>query len=154
MKELCFGHHMCRPEPPDIFLMMPNGDVDEADVRWFFDEFERFAMEQEFVFMLIDASRMGSISAEARRAAAHSAPEERNALANNPDRSWSKAVAVFGASFTLRVISGLIMGGFSAFFPKQAARSPLMFFATEYEARAWLADRRKALSSTLTDEVD
>ncbi|WP_437828656.1 STAS/SEC14 domain-containing protein [Sorangium sp. So ce1153] len=119
-------------EDPDGFLFTVTvGDISEDTARAIADACRRLMDSGREVLVLSDASRTGTILPSARKAMADSLRGVR-----------FDAIAVFGGSFPLRVVSTLaaktvqILTGQSY---------PVEFFATEAEARAWLLARRDAL---------
>lgn len=83
------------------------------------------------MFGLIDMSRVGTISPEARLIA-------RAEAGHLPLRG----TAVFGASFHHRVIA-LLANKAATLLKKD--HQPIAFFATEAEARAWIDERRRVV---------
>ncbi|WP_438015355.1 STAS/SEC14 domain-containing protein [Sorangium sp. So ce315] len=85
------------------------------------------------VLMLCDSRHMGTVPAPTRKAMADGF---------RPVRFI--AIAVFGASFTVRVISTLAIKSIQIL-NRQAY--PVEFFETEAEARAWLAAQREVVGA-------
>ena len=83
------------------------------------------------VLLLCDTHRASALPSAARKVVAHEMRGVRLA-----------AVAVVGASFTMRVASTLTYKGIQIV---TGQSYPLEFFATEAEARAWLLAQREAL---------
>jgi len=121
-------------EPPDVTVWKLVGDVSEGEMR------ELTSMEKSFVdgrphlLKLVDLSRIGSVSAGARKAGAekvHDVPV--------------LAVAIFGAHFAIRVLADLVVRAGS--FIRRIDTVPTRYFATEAEARAWLEERRALIGA-------
>ncbi|MGK3986111.1 STAS/SEC14 domain-containing protein [Sorangium sp. So ce136] len=119
-------------EDPDGFLFtVTEGDISEDTARAIAAACRRLMESGREVLVLSDASRTGTIL-----------PSARKAMAEGLRGVHFDAIAVFGGSFPLRVVSTLaaktvqILTGQSY---------PVEFFATEAEARAWLLARRDAL---------
>jgi hypothetical protein len=124
-----------RLEPPDVCFAAFVGDIDASVMRRMNEELWRVAHEKPYIFLLLDHSRTGSVSSEARKLAAEGTRNLRVV-----------GVASFGASFPVRVVVSLLARA-HAFFRKETAMD-LHFFRDEAEARAWIEERRRALDAT------
>ncbi|WP_437776782.1 STAS/SEC14 domain-containing protein [Sorangium sp. So ce1097] len=121
-------------EDPDGFMYTHvDGDLSEDMARALAAACRRINESGREVVMICDARRMGTVPAPTRKAMAEGF---------RPVRFI--AIAVFGASFTVRVISTLAMKSIQIV-NRQAY--PVEFFATEAEARAWLVAQRDARSA-------
>lgn len=121
-----------RLEPPDLCVAVFVGDIDAALMRRMNEELKRAAEGRDHIFLLVDQTRAGSVSAEARKLGVEGAKD-----LNIRDS------AVFGASFHVRTVMTLITRVMKLI---RGERAELVhFFATEAEARAYLAERRRAL---------
>jgi hypothetical protein len=130
--EFLVGGHLFRWEPPDIGYLAYHGDLDDATAAILSEKARRFTLGKPRVFLLVDMSKMGKIATGARRRSAEGAKD----LA-------MRGTAVVGASAHLRIIAGLVTRAIDLLYDK--ADNPTRFFATESEARAWIAERRRAL---------
>jgi hypothetical protein len=124
-----------RFEPPDICFAAFVGDIDASVMLRMNEELWRAAHDKPHVFLLLDHSRTGSVSAEARKLAVAGSKKLRIVGA-----------ASFGASFPVRVLVSLAVRA-HAFFRKESEQD-LHFFRDEAEARAWIEERRRALDAT------
>jgi hypothetical protein len=122
-------------EPPDILLWRVVGDISEAEMLRLRVVARALSAGRPYVLSLVDLSRIGAVSAGARKASID--PEPVAPLLGT---------AIFGASFTTRVIAQFVNTAASLLArPKDRTEdSRIHFFATEEPARAWLADRREA----------
>ena len=110
------------------------GDIDGDEVRRIIRESRVFTVGERYVLTLLDLSQVKSISSEARKAAV----EIRGDVA-------ARGTAIFGVSGHLRIVMSLLMRALQLL--HQRADRPVLFFHTEEEARAWLAERRNVLQS-------
>ena len=110
------------------------GDVDASAVRTINEGIWRAAHDKPYIFLLMDHSRARSISPEARKLAVDGTKDLRVAGA-----------ASFGASFTVRVVASLLARAHTIF--RKETGQVLHFFRDEAEARAWIAERRRALEA-------
>lgn len=130
--EVRVGAHLFRWEPPDVGYTAYHGDLDgEAMVR-LSTQSREFTLGQPRVFLLVDMTRIGKISAEARRASA-----------SGSTGLVLRGIAVFGASAALRIIAGFVARATDLM--NRNNDNPTRFFETEAEARAWIDARRTAL---------
>lgn len=117
------GRHIVHFTDPDLFHIRFIGDVRGSD----FGELGEFFREAAGkIFLLVDATQMGTVSAEARL------------VKQIPISAGS---AVFGAPFQARVALSILNKVYMMVNKDQAV--PLGFFDTEEEARAWLARVRR-----------
>lgn len=124
-----FGKHQHRFEAPDLYFVRTNGDVSESDMLAQLDALRALApITKGGIFWLTDVRKMGTLTSEARRAAA---------TASNGDlRTVLRGSAVFGASFGTRVMVTLLSRAVRLLSPVKSR--PLAFVETEAEARAFL----------------
>ncbi|MDC3960609.1 STAS/SEC14 domain-containing protein [Polyangium jinanense] len=121
-------------EPPDTAVWRFAGDISEAEMRELTSLEKSFIAGRPYLLKLVDLSRIGSVSAGARKAGAekvHDVPV--------------LGVAVFGAHFAIRVLADLVVRAGS--FIRRIDTVPTRYFATEAEARAWLAERRAVIAT-------
>lgn len=121
-----------RFEPPDLCVSAFIGDTDAAEMRHMNEELRRLTEGLDHVFLLLDQTRAGSVTAEARKLGVEG----------------TKGIpvveaAAFGASFQVRVVITLVVRVLKLL--RGEKRELIHFFATEAEARAYLAERRRAL---------
>ncbi|WP_437895699.1 STAS/SEC14 domain-containing protein [Sorangium sp. So ce124] len=120
-----------REEPDGVLFITVVGDISEQMARTITAACQRLRDSGRDVLVLSDARGNGAIS-----------PQARKAFAEGLSSARLDAVALFGASFSLRVIGTLIFKSMNLL----AQRShSIAFFDTEGEARAWLLAQRDAL---------
>lgn len=120
-------------EPPDIASIVWVGNVDEAEMVRIVDASWALAGEPPDLFLLAHVSRMGSVTAQARLAAAEGVR-----------RTNVRGCAILGASFATRVLITLTDKITSLIGPHDA---PMRHFETEADARAWIAQRRAEVAA-------
>ncbi|XXX78207.1 STAS/SEC14 domain-containing protein [Sorangium sp. So ce134] len=128
LKDACLD---LREEPDGILRVALRGDLTEDRARAVIGALRRMAEGGRDVLVLADARHMGSIPASARKV---SAEEMRTARID--------AVAIIGASFSMRVVLTLVAKGVHLL---TGQLYPQQLFDTEEEARAWLLAQRDAL---------
>lgn len=115
-----------RFEPPDLCVLTFVGSISPEDIREVFTERARLVAGCPHIYMLIDLSRVTSVSPAARKAVG--------------DRSGGipvRATAIFGAPFAIRALAALVSRGVQII--KGTRDTLLSFSTTEAEGRAWLA---------------
>jgi hypothetical protein len=124
------GRHHVEIEEPDIVFIVFDGDVQAEHITIMYDMAEAHVRERGLkrIFVLQDFSRIGVLSESVRQAMAH-----------DPRANLLAALGSFGASFHVRVLINLVQRVVRIFNGKAA---PVVFFATEGEARAWLEEQR------------
>jgi hypothetical protein len=132
--ELRIGPHLFRWEPPDTGYLAYGGDIDAAAMAEIGAESLKFTRGPPRVFLIVDMAKAGSISAGARKVAAE-----------NSAGIAFRGIAVVGASRPLRVLAGLVSRAVDIMHKNKD--NPTRFFATEAEARAWIAERRRAVAA-------
>jgi hypothetical protein len=128
---LQFGAHVVTLEPPDTFILRVVGELDEPQVAEVLDEFERFTEGRARAYLLIDLSRMGHLTPEARRlAAVRQLPPAYGGL------------VLFGGTFQQQLVARLAtMAGW--FLRGRALGKPRPVTAKDEEAaRAWVEEQR------------
>jgi hypothetical protein len=123
-----------RFEPPDLVVGVYAGVVSVTDQREMFEHLRRFSEGKKFVLTMIDLGRAQPFSAETRK-------ETAEVGKNLPVRG----TAVIGASFQMRALASLMTKVINLFSSRADRDSPMAFFATEAQARAWLSERRAVL---------
>jgi hypothetical protein len=121
-------------EPPDILFWQVVGDLSEAEMLRLRAAARSLSAGRPYVLSLVDLSRIGTVSAGARKASID--PEPVAPLLGT---------AIFGATFTIQVVAQLVSrAGDLLLKPKDSLdASSIQFFATEDLARAWLVERRE-----------
>lgn len=130
--EIHVGSHRVLTQAPDHVHLLLGGDLSVEDALRIQEEIGAFEQDKEYILLLLDISRLGRLSAEARKAAARAGAMKR-----------CRGIAVYGASFPQRVMPILIVKAFTLL--NKNLDSPTAFFDTEAEARAWLSERRNSL---------
>ncbi|WP_437531865.1 STAS/SEC14 domain-containing protein [Sorangium sp. So ce726] len=120
-----------RDDPDGIVRVAIHGEVTEDRVRAVLGAIQRVAESGRDVLVLADVRHMGPVSAPVRKAVTE---EMRGARID--------AVAIIGASFSMRVIVALLAKGVQML---TGQPYPQQFFDTEGEAHTWLLARRDAL---------
>ncbi|CAN96743.1 MULTISPECIES: STAS/SEC14 domain-containing protein [Sorangium] len=123
-----------REDADGILRFAIEGDISEEIARSLCAVFRRVSESGREVFVLADARRVGTLTAAARSAMA----EELRGVRFG-------GVAVFGASFSVRVVTTLASRSVQ-FFTGEVY--PMAFFDTEDEACAWLLAQRDAIRAT------
>lgn len=131
--EFFVGAHHFRWEPPDLGYLRYDGDMDAAMSAEITDRSRVFSLGLPCVFLLIDVRNLGKLSAEARARSGQGAKDLN-----------LRGTAVVGASATIRVVVGLVTRAIELVYGNK--ENPTRFFDTEADARAWIAQRRQALS--------
>lgn len=132
------GGSFVRFEPPDLCVGVFVGDVTPEDMTVMFAALKQFSHGKPHVFTLGDLSRCRPLSAATRKAAAEASKDLR-----------VRASAVIGASLPMRMFATLLAKTVHFFNGITDDYTPVRFFATEAEARAWLAERREILAQEL-----
>ncbi|WP_437276295.1 STAS/SEC14 domain-containing protein [Sorangium sp. So ce375] len=120
-----------REDAEGILCTAIEGDISDDTARAIAAACRRLSDSGRQVLVLSDARGMGTISASARKVMAE---ELRNVRFD--------AIALFGASFAVRVVSTLAAKTVQLL-TRQSY--PVEFFETEGEARAWLLAQRDTL---------
>jgi len=124
-----FGEHSAWVEEPDVFVMRLVGRLEGADLQAILDWYAVWQEGRGKCCVLVDVTRLKTLSPAAREV---SNVRRRNGGA-------MPATAVFGASYTIRVVADMVMRARRILGNASGAATPL--FATEAEARAYLASR-------------
>jgi len=127
------GGHTCSMEDPDIMAMTLVGRVSAAEGS----EINRIHLEMgqslDRLFYLINMKDFEGMDPAVRK-------EAGLVMTRLPLRG----IAVYQASLTARVIAKLIVGAMNVF-KHSSDKAPFEAFATEEDARAWIALRRRQL---------
>ncbi|XXX72974.1 STAS/SEC14 domain-containing protein [Sorangium sp. So ce134] len=120
-----------REEPDGILHVTAHGDLSEEIARSIAAASRRIAESGREVLVLADVSRMSAVPHDVRQLIASGALEARH-----------DAVAVVGASFSLRVVAMLTLRSLRLL---RLRSYPVDFFATDAEGRAWLLAQREVI---------
>ena len=131
-EEIRIGETMIRYEPPDICYLEVVGAPDVAEAIKLMDAVRRFSEGKDVFFTLNNVARTSGFPPDARRF-----------VADRMRAMPIRGIAIFGASFHMRVVLTLFSKARGLVFGDQK-RSPMHIFATEAEARAWIAEQRAA----------
>lgn len=119
------GRHTLRAEPPDTVLVEIVGDVAPDEVHEIQDELDELSREGSILF-IISLARLGRMPAASRAVSARW-----------PNLKRLRAIAIFGAGFEQRVLATLVIKAVRLL--SKEFRATAVFFATEAEARLWIA---------------
>ncbi|AUX47281.1 uncharacterized protein SOCE26_087990 [Sorangium cellulosum] len=120
-------------EDDDTLALNLRGDVAPEQVQQFFDFMESWSAGRGYVLVTGDVSQLGTISAEARKL-----------VSRHARRVPIRGVVYYGASFAAKLISTLVVSGYSFV---TGADISLHFVDDAAEARVWLAKRRAQLQA-------
>ncbi|MFW5875431.1 MAG: STAS/SEC14 domain-containing protein [Myxococcota bacterium] len=129
MQEIQVGSHRVADEGDSMASIEFGGSPDELEMDEIMSHLVRMRAGGA-TYILIDFSRVDTLSAEARRV-----------IGERSRDVDVKALAMYGASFHLRVIAKLVNAAI-AMFKKDAVAQE--FFSQREEAVAWLQSRRAA----------
>jgi hypothetical protein len=136
------GEIIYRWEPPDTSFITYIGHIGGDDMRRLVETSRPFSAGKKYVLLLVDLSRLGHVSPEAR---AISKTQSRKGPAGQEGPTPLRGIATFGASFHFRAIANI---GFRAYnLLTRQTDNPVRFFDTEAAARTWLAERRQELKA-------
>lgn len=127
------GRQITYLEEPDILFMRLFGKVTNEEGSAVNRLHLDLGKDRERLFYLIDMTEFEGMDPELRKEAGLT-------MKTLPLRG----IAVYKASLTARVVAKLIVGAMNVF-KTGAAKAPFEAFATEEEARAWIAQRRRQL---------
>lgn len=125
------GPSAFRFEPPDVLYVETVGDISDDEMGALLREMGRLTEGRDFL-LLDNISRIGKISPGARKRATEEVDDLR-----------IRGIAVYGASFSQRVIATLLARLLTLF--GRFGERPVVIVETEKEARDWLATRRREL---------
>jgi hypothetical protein len=127
------GRQITYLEQPDIFVMKLYGKVTQEEGSEINRRHLEMGRDLDRLFYLIDMKNFEGMDPELRKQAGLT-------MKTLPLRG----IAVFQASLTARVVSKLIVGAMNVFRSGEE-KAPFESFASEEEARAWIARRRHQL---------
>lgn len=130
------GRHSALAEGDTVTLRI-RGKVALAELQACLRFIERCFQAQGLGFVLVDHSEAGETG-----------PEVRRELATWARMRRCSGIAVCGASFGLRVVSGLLVRGIARIYDRPDLIDRVGFFRTEAEARAFLAERKAHAQSS------
>lgn len=125
------GRHLLRRDG-DILFVRFRGAVDIGEMQLLFAAMVQMQEKNPVVFHLYDGSQAGLTTPEARRWAAE----------NMTSTHRAAGIACYGVNAVVRAIAQLHTRAIALLHRQVAV--PMVFFATEAEARAWI-DRQRAL---------
>ncbi|ADO69748.1 STAS/SEC14 domain-containing protein [Stigmatella aurantiaca] len=123
-----FGAHTLSFEEPDLVKVTFRGQMDIQEQQASYACVEEIRARQETLYLLGDLRLSTGFSPQARRS-----------MGENPHPVQYKAMAFFGASFTMRTIFNML-GRAQLLMGRKTASTA--FTDTEQEAREWLAQQR------------
>jgi hypothetical protein len=129
------GAHTLRFEPPDLYMTTFVGEVSGAEMVERNAEIARFAAGKPWVLGIADM-RQGSMTPDSRRAATQLTPV-------------SRGTAFICLDPKQQQLSLSLLGSARSAIQSGEVDSPLGFFGTEDEARAWISERRRDLAGRL-----
>lgn len=135
--ELRVGPHLFRWEEPDIGYISYCGNLDGPAMGELSEQSRRFTVGQPCVFLLVDMSRVGKVSAAARQQSAKGSKDLN-----------LRGIAVIGASTPLRLLAGVVARAIDVL--NRNTDNPTRFFETEAEARSWIAARRALVGQRMS----
>lgn len=127
------GRQITYLEEPDILVMKLFGKVTHEEGSAINRRHLELGKDRERLFYLIDMKVFEGMDPELRKEAGLT-------MKTLPLRG----IAVYQASLTARVVSKLVVGAMNVFRPADD-KAPFESFASEEEARAWIARRRRQL---------
>jgi hypothetical protein len=135
-RTILVGAHSVTREASGLLLVRYVGDLSGNEMTSMYDAIELLADGKKDILTINDLSRMGEISGGARKM-----------VGNDPRSGLFGAVAVYGASFTARIISNMTIR--AARVLGVGIRAPIVFFESEPQARAWIEEimRERSRSS-------
>ena len=127
-------------EEPDLVFWHLIGHVDASDIQRIYDGQLAFSKGKPYLLTFIDVSRLESITAGARRAAAHGP--------DHVDKMMPvRGSVVIGASFHIQVL-GLLVTKAAKVIHRQEDME-VHFYDTESQARTWLEKKRREIAAKL-----
>lgn len=130
-RHLQIGAHEVRFEEPDLMFVRNRGSISTEDVAVLIEEAHQFAATHGPLVWLVDMAETEEMSAETRKY-----------VAQSDLFTLIQAAAIFGASFSQRMMTKLVLSVVKLL-KLGPAMPEVRFFATEAEARAWLGERRR-----------
>lgn len=118
-------------EAPDIVNVRYVGALRPEHLNAARDEAASWIRGVPYFFTLLDVTKLGAVSTEARRAMAQ----------NGENAKHMRGIAIVGASFHFRALGNMVAKAIAIL--HRHADNPVRFFETEEEARAWLEERRQ-----------
>ncbi|MDI1477978.1 STAS/SEC14 domain-containing protein [Polyangium sp. y55x31] len=123
--------HEARFEAPDLFVLRIQGDVLLSDTTALFDRIEALAAQVgRQLLLLVDVSKLGQVRPDART----------SALGRDLTTSL-RGLAVYGGSYHQRLYANLLIKAIPLLRPNRPQK-PMLFCATEADARAFVAELR------------
>ncbi|AKT37477.1 STAS/SEC14 domain-containing protein [Chondromyces crocatus] len=132
-REWYFGRHSMHFEPPDLQVVVLEGEVSADDIQFIADANRPFYEQASL-----------SISLILLKSVAVASPGTRKAVASNPMRPIPHVLAFVGGSFATRVVTTVVLRAANLITP---GKTLFAFFDDEKPAREWIDARRRELSS-------
>jgi hypothetical protein len=129
--DIFIGKHRFQLEPPDLVFITNDGDISVEEATQIAGRVEAFAEGKDLVLILFNVER----------ATNHISPEARKIVVNRIGKLPVGGIAMFGATFSQRVIATLMGKAMLLLYPSAPV---VRFFPSEAAARAWLNERRRA----------
>jgi hypothetical protein len=118
VQEYMFGAHATSFEPPDLYVVRFDGEYAEKELN---GHSELFNKGPQPFYLILDASKLGSVSGGAKKA-----------LKNMPTAA---AVALFGARAQVRLLLSFLT---KVYLMVSQGKVEIQFFPDEPEARRWI----------------
>lgn len=135
--EVRIGLHLFRWEEPDTGYISYCGNLEGPAMGQLSELSRRFTVGQPWVFLIVDMSKVGKISAAARQQSARGSKDLN-----------LRGIAVVGASTPLRLLAGVVARAIDLV--NRNIDNPTRFFETEAEARSWIAARRSLIAQRMS----
>lgn len=132
-QRLHFGTNEMIFEPPDTIMVVFSGVVDRHGASRVVDEVAMWSQHKPYVLVLMNVSRVSSIS-----------PDARKVLTTNGHRFPPRALALFGGSFATHVLVDL-MDRASWLLGSKNRR--VKHWPDETSARTWAAEMRNVFAT-------
>jgi hypothetical protein len=130
-REQRIGAHTIRFEPPDLCVTSIVGDLSGEEMVEIVQVVAKFCLDRPTVFSITDMSRMGVMSAEAKK--------------HLRDMRSFDGLAILGASVQLRVVMQILS---KAYFVLNRKSVPMVFVTSVEEARALVDTWRRQHTTT------
>lgn len=131
------GQHICTFEEPDIIYMRLIGPVSWEEGHEVNRRHLAYGETHDRLFFLIDLEKLESIHPDVRK-------EAGQIMRQIP----LKGATLYKAPLKARVVAKLILTAMNTF-RREEDKVPVLFLASEEEARAWIDKRRRELGVTI-----
>jgi hypothetical protein len=129
------GAHSIELDPPDVCVVRVDGPLSPGEALELITTANGLAEARTHLFLLADLSRATSLP-----------PESRKVLAATPRSPKHRGVAVIETSFHIRALIMLVAKARDIL--NRQKDNPLRVFSGADDARAWLAERRRAVAGS------